>query len=187
MIYLSLFYEFFKTGLFVFGGGMAAIPFLQEISEKTGWYTTRQLMDMIAVSESTPGPIGVNMATYAGYMTAGFSGGLAATLGLIAPSLIITVIVARLLYRFKESSLAGYAFYGLRPASLGLIAAAGISILRLSLLNTELLAETGDFIKLFDFKAILIAALLFFLTNKIKTHPITFIAGSAAVGIVFGL
>jgi len=183
MILLRLFYEFFITGLFMFGGGLAAIPFLQQISEKTGWFTISQLMDMIAVSEATPGPIGVNMATYAGYMTAGVPGGIIATLGLIAPSIIVTLIVVRLLTRFKESSLVKSAFYGLRPASLGLIAAAGLTVLRLSLLRTELWEQTGTLTDLFDIRAIALAAVLFFLINRFKAHPVIFLAGSAIVGI----
>ena len=185
MIYFRLFYEFFLTGLFIFGGGLAAIPFLQNISERTGWYTIEQLMDMIAVSEATPGPIGVNMATYAGYMTAGIPGSAAATLGLIMPSVIISIIVARLLVKFKESNYVNSAFYGLRPASLGLIAAAGFSVLRLSLLTTELWKETGLFTDLIDYKSVLLAVILFPLISRFKAHPLVFLAGSAAVGIVF--
>ena len=185
MIYFRLVYEFFITGLFIFGGGLASIPFLQDISTRTGWYTIEQLMDMIAVSEATPGPIGVNMATYVGYTTAGLPGGIAATFALVAPSVTIAIIVARLLTRFKESKLVESAFYGLRPASLGLIAAAGASVLRLSLLNTGLWEETGVFTDLFNYKSLLLAVILFFLISKIKTHPLIFLAGSAAVGIIF--
>lgn len=93
MIYLQLFYEFFKAGLFAVGGGLATLPFLHEISEKTGWFSIAELMDMIAVSESTPGPIGVNMATYAGFSTAGILGSLAATIGLVFPSVVIIIFV----------------------------------------------------------------------------------------------
>ena len=161
MIYLQLFYEFFKTGLFVFGGGLATIPFLQEISVKTGWYTTQQLMDMVAISESTPGPIGVNMATYVGYTVAGISGGIIATLGLVTPCIIIACIVARLLYKFRESTYVNAAFYGLRPASLGLISAAGLVVLRISLLREALWRDTGAFLDLFDLKPIVLAVVLF--------------------------
>jgi len=183
MILLQLFYEFFITGLFMFGGGLAAIPFLQQMSERTGWFTIQQLMDMIAISETTPGPIGVNMATYAGYMVAGVPGGIIATLGLLAPSIIIASVVARLLSRFRESKLVGYTFYGLRPASLGLIAAAGLTVLRLSLLDFDRWEQTGLLISLFDIRTLLLAAVLFFLTNKFKVHPVFFFAGSAVVGI----
>ena len=185
MIFLELFYEFFITGLFIFGGGLAAIPFLQQMAERTGWFTIQQLMDMIAVSEATPGPISVNMATYAGYTTAGVLGGIVATIGLIAPSVIITTIVARLLAKFKESELVNSAFYGLRPASLGLISAAGLIVLRLSLLNNELWEQTGVFMDLLDVKSLVLAAVLFILIFKLKkAHPIIFLAGSAVVGII---
>jgi len=184
MIYLQLFYEFLKTGLFTIGGALAAIPFLQEISDKTGWFTQAQLADMIAISESTPGPIGINMATYVGFTTAGVTGGIIASIGLILPSLIIVMIIAGLLRKFRENQYVDSAFKGLRPASTGLIAAAGLSVLRLSLLHTGLWEQSGLLTDLFDIKAIVLAAVLFFLTNKFKAHPVVFIAGSAAVGVI---
>ena len=185
MIFLQLFYEFFITGLFIFGGGLAAIPFLQQIGEKTGWFTTTQLMDMIAVSEATPGPIGVNMATYVGYMVAGIPGGIIATFGLILPSIIIALIVARLLVRFKESRIVQSALYGLRPASLGLIAAAGIAVFCLVIFGTELRNLFSGHFFLFDFRALILAAVLFFVTNRFnKAHPIIFLAAAAVVGII---
>ena len=187
MIFLQLFYEFLKTGLFTIGGALAAIPFLQEISDKTGWFTQAQLTDMIAISESTPGPIGINMATYVGYTTAGVSGGILASIALIIPSLIIILIVAGLLSKFKENTLVESVFYGLRPASVGLISAAGLSVLRLSLVHLDLWEETRAFGDLVDYKAIILVAVLFFLTNKFKFHPIFYIAGSAAVGIFLKL
>ena len=185
MIYLQLFFEFFKTGLFTIGGALATIPFLQEMADNTGWFTQAQLTDMIAISESTPGPIGINMATYVGYMTAGFPGGLIASLGLVTPSLMIVLLVAGLLSRFKESTLTESAFYGLRPASVGLISAAGLSVLRSSLIREDLWELTGAVSDLFDIKAILLAAILLLLANKTKIHPIIFIAVSALIGIIF--
>jgi len=184
MILLRLFYEFFYVGLFVLGGGLAAIPFLQQMSEKTGWFTIQQLMDMLAISEATPGPISVNMATYAGYTVAGVPGGIVATVALITPSIVIASIVARLLSRFRQNTFVDSAFYGLRPASLGLIAAAGITVLQLTLLNTALWEQTGEILDLIDIKAILLAVILFFLMNKFKIHPLFFFAGSAVVGIL---
>jgi len=183
MIYLQLFYEFFIMGLFLFGGGLTAVPFLQQIGEKTGWYTTVQLMDIIAISEAAPGPIGVNMATYAGYIVAGIPGGIIATLGLILPSVIIALIVARLLVRFKESTLVNYALYGLRPASLGLIAAAGTAVFFLVFFEVELRNLTAAHFLMFEYKALILAVILFFVTNRFKVHPIIFLAASAAVGI----
>ena len=104
MIYLQLFFEFFKAGLFAIGGGMATLPFLYDISDKTGWFTYGQLADMVAISESTPGPIGVNMATYVGFTTAGIPGSVIATLGLITPSIIIILIIAGFLKAFKDNN-----------------------------------------------------------------------------------
>ena len=185
MIYLQLYYEFFKIGLFAIGGGMATIPFLQEIAAKTGWFTIAQLTDMIAISESTPGPIGINMATYVGYTTAGISGGLIASFGIVTPPLIIVLIIARLLSKFRENALVESAFYGLRPASVGLISAAGLSVLILSLIHIGIWKETGAIADLFDYKAIMLAVVLFFLTNKFKNvHPIFYLAGAAIVGII---
>ena len=136
MMYLQLFWEFFQAGLFAIGGGMATIPFLYDISDKTGWFTHTDLANMIAVGESTPGPIGVNMATYVGFVTGMQDGGtpmailgaVVATVGLVTPSVIIVLIVAAILKSFRDNVYVERAFYGLRPASTGLIAAAGISV-----------------------------------------------------------
>ena len=189
MILLQLFFEFFKTGLFAVGGGMATLPFLYDISARTGWYTTEMLADMIAVSESTPGPIGVNMATYVGFVTAGIPGAIIATLGLITPSIVIILLIARALKAFRENPYVEAAFYGLRPCSVGLIAAAGFLVIKLALFNTELYQESGKLIDLFDFKAIALAAVLLVCTRYVKKlkglHPIFFILASAVIGIVF--
>ena len=189
MILLRLFFEFFKTGLFSVGGGMATIPFLYDISDRTGWFTHELLADMIAVSESTPGPIGVNMATYVGYVTAGPLGAVIATLGLITPAILVILLIARAMSAFRDNPLVEAGFYGLRPCSVGLIAAAGVLVLRISLLRTELYAQTGSLSALFHWKAILLAALLLICTRYIKRlkdlHPVVFILASAVIGIVF--
>ena len=125
MILLRLFWEFFKTGLFSVGGGLATLPFIYNISDKTSWFTHQQIADMIAVAESTPGPIGINTATYVGYTTAGVIGALIATLGIIMPDIIVILIIARFLQKFRDSQAVQDVFYGLRPASTALIAAAG--------------------------------------------------------------
>ena len=189
MILLRLFWEFFKTGLFAVGGGMATLPFLYSIAERTGWFTSAQLTDMIAVSESTPGPIGVNMATYVGFTTAGVPGAVIATLGLIAPEVIIILIIARVLQQFRQNKLVDAAFYGLRPCSIGLIAAAGLLVVKVAMLHTDLYFQTGRLAELVDWKAIALAAVLLVLTRWVKKtkklHPIVFILGSALVGVVF--
>lgn len=190
MVYLRLFYEFFKTGLFAIGGGLATLPFLSDIAAKTGWYTQAQLADMIAISESTPGPIGINTATYVGFTSGGPLGSLAATLGLITPSIIIIIIIARILESFKDNKYVQSAFYGLRPASTGLIAAAGWSVVLISLIHIDLYKETGSFTDLISIQGVILAVVLYVLTNKVKKtkglHPVVFLACSAIVGIVFG-
>jgi len=188
MIYLELFWEFAKVGLFTIGGGMAALPFLRALSVKTGWYTIGQLVDMVAISESTPGPIGINMATFAGYLTAGVPGAVIATLGMILPTILLVLVVARFLQAFRDNKYVLGAMYGLRPASAGLIASAGVSVALLSLVNTAALkAHTWG--KVVDLRALILAAVLLVLTNRVRQtknlHPVLFIAASAVVGIVF--
>ncbi len=189
MILLRLFWEFFKTGLFAVGGGMATVPFLFSMGTKTGWFTEAMLADMIAISESTPGPIGVNMATYVGYTVYGVVGAVVATLGLVTPSIIIILIVARVLARFRNNPTVDAAFYGLRPCSIGLIAAAGLLVARITFLNTETLQAGGRLLALLKGKEIILAAILLVATRYIKPlkklHPIFFIAASALIGILF--
>ena len=190
MIFLRLFWEFFKTGLFSVGGGMATLPFLYKMSEKTGWFTASQLADMVAVSESTPGPIGVNMATYVGFTTAGVLGSLVSTLGLITPSIIVILIIARILEKFRSNKYVDSAFYGLRPCSVGLIGAAGLLVIKISLFDVDLFRETAALSDLFKWKAIILAVVLLILTRYVKPlkklHPVVFILASAAAGITFG-
>lgn len=191
MLFIQLFFAFFKVGLFAIGGGMATVPFLYQLSDETMWFTHNDLANMIAVSESTPGPIGVNMATYVGFVTGGTQGGLAgsllgavmASLGLVAPSIIVILIIAAVLKNFRENRLVNSAFYGLRPASTGLIAAAGLSVAVANLYS----AETA----LVNWKGLVLALVLFVLTNHVKKtkglHPIVFIALSALAGVVFSM
>ena len=190
-IYLQLFVEFFKAGLFAVGGGMATIPFLYDISDKTGWFTHAQLTDMIAISESTPGPIGVNMATYVGFTSAGISGSIIATLGLITPSIIVILIIAGFLKAFKDNKYVQSAFYGLRPASTGLIAAAGLSVVVLVLFNQAKYAETGSVMDLISIPNIILMLVLYYFTAKCKKtkglHAAAFIAASALIGIILRL
>ena len=187
-IYLRLFIEYFKTGLFAVGGGMATLPFLSDIADKTGWYTHTQLADMIAVSESTPGPIGINMATYVGYTVGGVLGSLIGCVAIITPSIIVILAISKFLDRFKENPYVQHAFYGLRPASAGLIAAAGLGVVKLALLNPEAFQASGSAAALINLPSLVLAALLLVVTNfgKLKKlHPIVFIAASAVIGIVF--
>lgn len=189
MIYVRLFLEFFKTGLFAVGGGMATIPFLYDMSDSTGWFTHTDLANMIAVGESTPGPIGVNMATYVGFLT-GMSengivgailGAVVATLGLITPSIIVILIIAMILKSFRNNRYVNSAFYGLHPASTGLIAAAGLGVMASNLFTNGTV----------NWKGWILAIVLWLFTNKVKTtkklHPIIFIACSAVAGVLFSM
>ena len=201
MIYLQLFYEFAKAGLFAIGGGLATLPFLQDISVRTGWYTADQLADMIAVSECTPGPIGVNMSTYTGYTVGGVPGAVVATLGLIFPSIVIIIIVAKILKAFQDNKYVKAAFYGLRPASTGLIAAACLSVGQIALFNQGAFENLKTAFSGIRYPAVILAVILWLLMNlgtfkalkknkvlaKIsKLHPVVFLAASAVIGIIFG-
>ena len=189
MILLRLFFEFFKTGLFAVGGGLATLPFLSAMGEKTGWFTQTELADMIAVSESTPGPIGVNMASYVGYTVHGWAGALTATVGLTLPSFLVILLIAAFLKSYRDNRYVNAAFYGLRPASAALICSAWLGVLVIALLDLPAYRESAALPSLFRWKAIALAALLLFLTRvpeKTKElHPIVFILFSALIGIVF--
>ena len=196
-VYLRLYWEFFKTGLFAVGGGMATLPFLKDIVQSTGWYTYTDLMNMLAVSESTPGPIGINMATYVGFTVGGIPGAVIATLGEVTPSIIVILIVAMMLKKFRDNRYVNMAFYGLRPASTGLIGAACVTVVLEVMTGIKVLAADGALMNTFrlagesliKWPGVLLGALRIVLTNFIRPvknwHPIVFIAFSAVVGIVF--
>ena len=184
MTLLRLMLEFFKTGLFAVGGGLATLPFLYEISDKTSWFSHADIADMIAISESTPGAIGINMSTYAGFKTAGVPGGILATLSLAAPSLIIILIIAKFLNKFRDNPNVEGAFYGLRPASIAMITAAGLNVARVALVNIPAFQASGSLADLFLPKAIILGILIFAGQRKLNWSPILFIAISAVVGIV---
>ena len=180
MIYLRLFVEFFYTGLFSVGGGLATIPFLTDIGQRTGWFTQGELADMIAVSESTPGPMGVNMASYVGYTAGGVPGSIVATVGLTFPSIVVIVIIAGFLQKFRQSKTVDTVFYGLRPASTALIASAGLTV------AMTVLVTLGDTISI-HWPALILAVVVFVAmryTPLKKLHPILFIAFSAVVGVI---
>lgn len=185
MILLRLYFEFFKTGLFAVGGGLATIPFLQNLGAKTGWFTDADLTTMIAVSESTPGPIGVNMATYVGFKCGGILGAVVSTLGLVTPSIAIIIIVAGFLQKFRQSKSVNTVFSGLRPASTALIAVAGLNV------ALSVFVEAGGTVdhQFFIHWPSVILAVCVFLAMRIKQfkglHPIIFIAIAAVAGAVF--
>ena len=178
MMLLMLFLTFFKIGLFAVGGGLATLPFLYELTYTTNWITAGDISNMVAISESTPGPLGVNMATYVGYIQSGIAGAFTAPVGLVIPSLIIILIVAKFLDKFKNSKAVKHTFYGLRPASVALVCSAGISIMRLAFFKEEEFA--------FFWQGAILAVVLFVLMQKFKKlHPVAFIGLSAIVGIIF--
>lgn len=177
MILLKLMFEFFKTGLFAVGGGLATIPFLNEMGLKYGWFTIEDLSTMIAVSESTPGPIGINMATYVGYEVAGVGGSIIATLSLVAPSIIVICIIANYFQKFKEAKIVKMIFSGLKPAVVAFIMAAC-----LSLFISTLLKENNTI----DLKCGILLVVLLAIHHKYpKLHPIVYIISAACIGIIF--
>ena len=182
MTLLRLAAEFFKTGLFAVGGGLATLPFLYEMGEKTGWFNAQDVLNLLAVSESTPGPIGINMSTYVGFITAGVPGAILASLALTAPCVIVILLVIQVLDKFKGSPLVESIFKALRPASIGMITAALLGVVQESLVHMGADSVLG----FFNWKGIALAVVLWFVMKKWKTHPIAYIAIAAAAGIVFG-
>lgn len=177
MILLELFFSFFKIGLFAVGGGLATLPFLYELANAHNWFDVELISNMIAISESTPGPIGINMATYVGYLNSGILGAIIAPLGEVAPSIIIITIIAGFLKKFKENEVVKNVFYGLRAASCALIASAGLEVVKI--------AFFGETYKDFFWQGALMAVILYFAIKKLKWHPVIFIAISAIIGIIF--
>ena len=170
MIYLKLFLEFFHIGLFSFGGGYATLPFLYHIADVQKWYTTKQLADMIAVSSITPGPIGVNVATFAGFTTAGIAGAAIATCAVILPSLVLIIIISKLLEQFRQNKYVQSVIYTLKPAGCGLLAAVAVDM----------------FINNIDLCGLILLAALFIASLTEKRDPLFYIAVSAFVGLVAG-
>ena len=182
MIYLQLAFEFFKIGLFSVGGGMATLPFLMDLTTKYDWYTASELANMIAIAESTPGPIGINMATYAGYQAAGILGSLTASLALVAPALVIIIIIARFLENFSENKTVKAAFYGIRPAVAALIGYAVWELLKIALVTIENGVSSINYLNV----AICFITLVLLQIKKLgKLHPLVWIAAGAIIGIVF--
>jgi len=178
MIFLTLFLEFFKIGLFAVGGGPATLPFLMDLTEKYTWYSMSDLTNMVAIAESTPGPIGINMATYAGFHAAGILGGVVATLGLVTPSIIVIIIVAKFLSSFSQNPTVKAVFAGIRPAVTALIATAVYSLFKVALLTESGLAV----------KPIILCVAVFFLmkVKKLqKLHPGIWLLAAALIGIIF--
>lgn len=187
MIYLNLFWEFFKTGLFAIGGGLATLPFLTKIGTTYGWFTSEELANMLAVSESTPGPIGVNMATYVGNITAGVFGGVLTTFALVLPSYIVIYLVCKIMEKFRDNRYVQGAMTTLRPASVGMVAAAVLDVVVSVLFNTEAVAslQWSQMIVLPNFILFLVLMLIYTKFNKL--HPVVLLAAGAVAGILLKL
>lgn len=189
MTILRLILEFMKTGLFAVGGGLATLPFLYEMGEKTGWFTAGDVATMVALGESTPGPIGVNMATYVGFTTSGILGAVLASVALAFPSVVIILLISKVLDKFKSSPVVDGVFKGLRPASIGLIVAAALGVAQLAFfrLTPGAAVTLQSLVAGIHWPSVILGVVLFVGVKKLKVHPILFIAFSAVVGILFGL
>ena len=170
MIYLLLFWEFFQIGLFAVGGGLVTVPFLFDLSEEYGWFSAQELTDMIAVAQSTPGPIGINMATFAGFKTAGILGSLVATLSEVLPSMVVVYFIAKIMAEWRENVYVNKVLAGIRPAVMALILFAGWDIAKVTIT---------------DYKTASILFILLIAMRLYKTSAIFYIIISAIIGIVF--
>jgi len=176
-----LYMEFFQMGLFAVGGGLATLPFFFRLADKYDWLTPEQIGNMLAIVQSSPGALGVNMSAQAGYCAAGIPGAIIAPLGLVSPSIIIIVIVARMFAAFKENRIVAAVFKGLRPAATGLLGAAGLCAWKLSLYNPAFTA----WYELLHWKECLLLILLFLGISRLKFHPIIYIIIAGVAGVVF--
>ena len=185
-----LFFEFFKTGLFAVGGGLATVPFIRDMGAAYGWITEAEIANIIAIAESTPGPIGVNAATYVGYLVGGIPGAVLATLGLVTPSVIIIILVAKAIKKYYDSYMVQSLFKALRPAAIGLITAAGFSLLLTSLgvkanfLQFRFSADLYTLLKLGLYGVFVFFA---FWKKTAKIHPLFFILTGGAIGAILSL
>ena len=176
--YCFLFFEFFKVGMFTFGGGYASLPFLYSMIDNYCWFTSQQLTQMIAISGITPGPIGLNMATFAGFQSLGLKGAFISSFALILPMLIITGFVFKLYKKFSENSYVESVLYVLRPTSCALISAVGVKLFYSLVLKNNLSFSN------IDFPALILVLILFLLTFKLRRDPIIYMAIAGVFGIV---
>ena len=187
---LLLFYEFFKAGLFAVGGGLATVPFIRDMGAAYGWITEKEIANIIAIAESTPGPIGVNAATYVGFHVCGIPGAIIATLGLITPSVVIIIFVAKAIRRYADSYLVKSLFASLRPAAIGLITAAGFSLLLVALgIKANFLRFTfsADWYTLLKLGIYGMFVFFAFWKKTAKIHPLFFILTGGAIGAILSL
>ena len=187
MIYLTLYWEFFRIGLFAIGGGFAAIPFLFDLTNRHPWYTSEALVNMIAISEVAPGPIGIRMSTYAGFQVAGIPGSIVATLGLITPGIVSIFILVRFLRAFSSNPYINHFFYGLRPAVTALVAVAALDILRIAILDFSLLSNSPN-IEAVSIISLILLVVLLAASRWIKWYsPLMMLGTAALVGVIFRL
>jgi len=184
LIYLILFVEFIKIGLFAVGGGMATLPFLYELSERLNWFSREDIANMLAISESTPGPIGINMATYVGFNIGGLLGSVVATLSVSIPGIVIALVVYIFMEKFKESPVIESAFYGIRPVVAALVSIAFIEILKTCVIAYDPSLSAVNITELVNLKAAAVFIAFVILLNRLKWHPIVYISGGAILGIV---
>lgn len=195
LLYAEMFARFFCVGLFAVGGGLATLPFLADMGDVTGWFSSADISNMVAISESTPGPLGINMATYIGFQVAGeygtafaILGSVVASLGVVTPSVIIILIISKILSRFKDSKYVKYAFYGLRAASLGLVTSALISVAKIAFFGVDTVLTADNFLSALSIPVLILSIIIFTVAYKFKkVHPIALIVFAAAVGIIFKL
>lgn len=185
MIYLQLFWTFFQIGLFTFGGGYAMIPMITNRVVANNWLTLEEIIDFIAISESTPGPFAINISTFVGSTQAGFLGSFCATLGVVLPSFIIILLIAKYFYNFRENQIVSWGLQGLRPAVVGLIGAAVFSVASVAFLNIDFSAFANTNVaQWFNWRNIVIFGVVFGINLKKKLHPIAIIVISAVLGMV---
>lgn len=186
MLLLELFGRFALVGTFSVGGGLATLPFLTSMGETTGWFGAADISNMVAISESTPGPLGINMATYVGFGVGGYPGAVVAPLGLIAPSIVVIIAISKVLAKFRSSKYVNWAFYGLRAASVGLIASACFSVAKIAFFDSAAFSAGSGFFAAFDYKSVVLASAAFLAITFIKKlHPIVCIVAAAVIGIIF--
>ena len=178
MIYLELFWAFCKIGFFAIGGGLATVPFLFDLSAEKGWFSVADLVKMIAVSEATPGPLGVNMATYTGVQTAGVSGGIISTVGLVVPMFVVIVVLSHCLKHFRKNKWLDAIFEGLRPAVAMMILS---FVIGLFIMNYQTADHMGR-----PLLAVLLSICYVILTWHFRGHPVLFITLAAVMGIICG-
>lgn len=174
MTLILLFYEFLKIGLFAVGGGYATIPFLFHLTEIYPWFSQSELTNMIAISNITPGPIGINMATYTGYTTAGILGSIISTFGIIIGPFILTILTIYFIKKFREASFIKALFEGLRPVACALLTFVMFQLIQQNIFNNN-----------FNFKAFILTIILFILYPFIKSKPSLIILIGAVLGIIF--